>query len=646
MKMKSVLLSLIGALALTGCSNLSSDAVTGNTGVTISGSIGATSLISARDLKALGENGTMNAVLGDLEIYVIYFSGTKVGIVQAAVDATSGAWSFQIPPGAQVNAIVRSKTSLELLGPITFVDTNEKDMSGKDKESSTFSFKSGASIGSILLSTDGKFKVDANLPAVAAAANTVVVVPLTVLDFTGSWNLQGFTETLPAGYGTACAVGDLSCRGPSVGEPIYIAKLPGKKFSYSGGTCAARLADGVSACGVGQGTVSTTDLHAAEIWAGGASIEACGFKTGFAADDARAYGRISIAPADLPTISGTGIVAPQAMTFGRVSFTIPTGYGTTVGGDPGPNSLPWMKGGATTTWDIMECANVERTGADSKVYELNVCKGTLSNAAVGYQAMGPGGCVDASNKPVIITDWPALNGSPKTCSSSPHPGLANMTVSTCSYTGILSTVASASAFVCTNTMGVFTDSAATSAAANGVYMQTFSKVLAGALCRNVLDGLQRYKCYANAYFKDSSNRTNTGCRTEWRFNWNATSTADFVSQDGSRDKPKQQHLTGIVTYSPDGQSMTVEDEQNESVSIQNGTGSIVCRVSRKTTMKATSISASKMLVDLTQSAFLRDTNVAACVGEKNNTTADMSRGSELYRRLQEGNGKFLFYLVK
>jgi hypothetical protein len=655
MKLKNVFLSLAGAIALSGCS-VGSSGTSGGTSaapsVAISGGILASSFIEAsvgdaRDggqVLTLNENGTFAVSLSDLEVYVIYFSGLDVGVVKATVDPTSGAWTFNVPLGSQISAVVRDKTTQELVGPLTFVDTTNKDMSGRDKESTTFSFKSGASLGNIQLSDDGKFKVDATSPAIVAASNIVTIPPSGGLDFAGSWTLVPFTGTLPTGYGTACTP-NTNCHGPEAGEAIYIVKLVGKKFSYSGGNCAARNNDGTTACSTTDGSVSSDSLHAAQIWGGGAAVQACGFKTGFAADDARSFGRLHMELADLPMISGTGVTTPTQMTFGRVTFTVPIGFGTN-GGDPAPNNLPCMKNGATSHWDVMDCKAVEKVGTDSKTYTLNVCKGTLNIGGTGYQAMGGGGCLDGSNKPVVIKDWPALNAlTPVSSSFGNHSALANIKVNTAVYAAVPTNVASATAFTCSNVWGTFTDSTATTAAASNAYIQTFEKVSAGSLCSGIADDLQRYKCYANAYFQDT-NHNGSGCGTQYRFNWNATSINDFVFQDGSRDRPKQQYVTSIVNYSPDGQSITLEDEQSESVSVQVGTSSIACRVVNKTILKATASGAGKMLVDLTQSAFLRDTNVPACVGEKNNSTADSGNGSELYRRLNEGNMKSIFYLQK
>ncbi len=658
-KIQLSILITVSTVFIHSCGSYTGGILSGESGITLSGIIASNSFMAAKIKEnrhsslseyttAAADNGTMSVSLSDLEIYVIYFSGSDVGVVKAQINATTGVWSFKVPSGAQINAIVRDKTNLEPVGPITFVDSNNKDMSGNDKENTTYSFKKGASLGTVQLSSDGKFKVDATNSEVAQAANVVDKAPASVVEFSGSWTLSPYIGTLPAGYSSSCAPSDTNCHGPTSGEPIYLIKLVGKKFSYTGGNCSTRKTDGVTACSTTDGQVGTDDIHAAQIWGGGAAIQSCGFKVGFSDDDARAFGHISISPSGLSTISGTGVTSATQLSFGRVTFAVPTGYGTN-GGDSAPNHLAWMKGAATSNWDIMDCTAVAKTGTDSKIYNLNVCKGNLHTAGIpGYQAMGPGGCTDdATGKPVIIKNWTALNGITPNCGNSgpsAHPALANMYVNSCSYTGVTSAAASSASFTCTNVFGTFASAAMTTPITND-YIDSFSKVNSGSTCSSIPDDLQRYKCYANAYFQDS-NRDNSGCTTDYRFNWNASSIADFVVKDGSRDKPKQQYLTSIVDYSPDGKSFTLEDEQGESVSVQVGTSSIVCRVSNRMILKVTSLSANKLLVDLTQSALLKDTTVAACVGEKQNSTANSGQGSELYRRLQEGNSKFLFYLTK
>lgn len=650
--------ALLAAFSLvTGCGGSKSGSDSGGGGgtssLTISGALSTASVMSATSAAPgkgpylKGGNGSMSVSLGDLEIYVIYFLGTTVDIVKADVNATSGAWSFSVPSGAQINAIVRNKTSLELVGPITFVDSNTKDMSGNDKESTTYSFKGNAAVGTIALASDGKFKVD--VATIASVADTSSSVSSSAFDFSGPWTIKAATLTAAqtaAGYSTACSGND--CHGPQIDEFIYMTRYPGKKFSYSGGNCATYASAHTGSCAEGDGSADpAANLVAAQIWGGGAAIQACGFKTGFSADDARAFGHISISSADMPTLSGGGITTPTQMAFGRVTFTAGAGYGSGTTANCSANNAgvscyyPWMKSTAVSTHEIWDCKNVNKTGSDSKTYPLQVCKGTLVDSTAAYQANIPGGCVNSAGKPVIVKNWSALNSATPNCSTpANHSALANIKTQSCTYSGVADTVADASTFVCTWGGGLFTDGTATTAYTGNSNWgpNSATKVSAGAACSGISDNLNRYKCYADAYFQDSG-RQGSGCSTEYRFNWQAQSASDFVVSTDAMDRPKQNYLTALVNYSTDGNSFTLEDEQTEAVSVQNGTGSIPCRVSRRMSLKGSKVSATQLLVELNQSATLQDTTVAACVGEKNN------QNSELYHRMQD-NGKFLFTMMK
>ena len=219
--------ALVGLLALgTGCSGGGSSADGGSTGVeniTISGQIATASIQSSNDALSLPSS---------MEIYVIYSSGTTVGIAQADV-AGDGSWSFNVPTGSTINAIVRDKETGELVAPITFYDPAVVDMSGEVKQSTVTSFKSGVSLGAITLTDDGKFAVDITTANIAAAQDTAAAPPSSVIDYSGAWTLAKYDKPMSGGYMTACDQGDQSCHGPQVGESIYFVKISGRPFSYS-----------------------------------------------------------------------------------------------------------------------------------------------------------------------------------------------------------------------------------------------------------------------------------------------------------------------------------------------------------------------------------------------------------------------------
>ncbi|MGZ3746261.1 MAG: hypothetical protein ACXWRE_02925, partial [Pseudobdellovibrionaceae bacterium] len=158
--------------------------------------------------------------------------------------------------------------------------------------------------------------------------------------------------------------------------------------------------------------------------------------------------------------------------------------------------------------------------------------------------------------------------------------------------------------------------------------------------------LDKLKCYANYYFQ---NQPNLSCGKDYRFNWNATTAADFVQVD-HRDKPKSNYLTNLVTYSSDGNTFFLEDHQDDGVQISTGSGSTAgstfCRIERTTLLKGSKVTDTKMLIELNQSVALLDTTNAACVASKNDSTANNGNGSELYNRTVRESANQLFYMTK
>ncbi|HEY8270600.1 MAG TPA: hypothetical protein VIG33_06895, partial [Pseudobdellovibrionaceae bacterium] len=407
--LKTVLMTSLLGMGIIGCTSKSSDTPSaGIASITVTGAIA-----SATSMSVDANVGKMALTLGNLEIYVIYTSGTTVGITQASV-GTDGAWSFSVPSGAQINAIVRDKTSLELVGPIVFVDDSNTDLDGNAKTSTVTSLKSGASMGTITLSSEGKFEVP--VAQIAAAQDTVVAAPTSKIDFTGAWTIGKYDGTLPdSTYKTAVAVGDAgcpteqNCQGTPVGQQVYMLKLSGKKFTYpSTGLCATYKASHTGSCNPDtDGTTdATTTIDAASIWGGAAAIAGCGYKLGFTRDDVAAGGGMNLAAADLPTVNTT------QLTFGGVTWSsFPTGWNQVVGGV----TYPWANASATTNYPMMNCTQVDKT-VSSTTYKINVCKGKLQSdhTTVKYQANYGGGCLNADGKPVVIKDWSAL-GTPASC---------------------------------------------------------------------------------------------------------------------------------------------------------------------------------------------------------------------------------------
>jgi hypothetical protein len=174
-------------------------------------------------------------------------------------------------------------------------------------------------------------------------------------------------------------------------------------------------------------------------------------------------------------------------------------------------------------------------------------------------------------------------------------------------------------------------------------------VAANSLCSSIYDGssdatkLAAFKCYANVYWQ---NKPSSGCNQEYDFNWDATTSADFV-RVRNRQTPDQNYVTNIVNYSADGSSWTLEDHQDGGTTVSTGTNnSTFCHTDQMILLKGTKVSDTKMLVELNQSTTLKDTLVPACVAAANDTVSNGGSGSQLYQQVNGNNGKSMFYLTK
>jgi len=351
-----------------------------------------------------------------------------------------------------------------------------------------------------------------------------------------------------------------------------------------------------------------------------------------------ASGGCNIASADLPTVNST------QMTFGAVVWSsFGAGWGASIGGTP----YPWAYTGATSSYPMMNCTQVDKT-ASGTTYKINVCKGKLQsdNTTVKYQASYGGGCVTPTGKPVVIKDWSTI-GAPASCDSQTSFAVTGMTVNGCSYTGIASSAASEPDFKCTHISGTFDDSALNTPSNLTNDWVILDQVAANTSCSGLSADIDKAKCYANYYF--THRPSNVSCEQQYRFNWNATTLADFVQKD-NLDKPKASFLTNVVTYSTDGNSFFLEDHKSDGVQVSTGTGSSAgstyCRIEKTTLLKGSKVNDSKMLVELNESGALLDTTNAACVAAKNDSTANSGNGSEVYQRVVKETQKALFYMTK
>jgi len=638
-------LSMSTLAALTACSGGSSDPASAIASLNISGTLGASANVMNVDATS-GGNSAMAVSLSDLKIYAIAFTTPPV-IAEANVNS-DGTFSVDLPgaKGSTVTAIFRDKNDDSQVGSIVFEDTTSKDMNGNNSQASSLVLSDSVALGSITLGTDGKVVVPITQIA-DKIGSTNSVSTATAFDPTGTWYMKAFDGTLATGYQTVTS--DCS-HGPCVGFPITLIRMAGKKFTPTQ-NCATTSHP--STCAVTDGTVGTEDRYALSIWGENFStgIGACGSKTGFVADDARAYGRIHIA--SLPTVAGNTI------TFGNFVYTTPTGFG----GDSSPFNLPWMKTGATASHDIQDCRPTTITH-NSNTFNGWACKAKVKSGSwPGSDVAGPvygwqvgvegGGCFNTgTGKAVNVTNWGSIGMGTCTPSDSSATYGTGFKSNTCTYTGVDHDNDSATATIslsCSHTGGQFTDSSGPTTTPltlnSGEYLgQPTTIVASGQTCASITDGstalkLAAYRCYAEAYW--STTQASVACKREYNFNWAATTAADFA-QDSERGKPKNAFITNILNYTTDGQTAILEDEETNSFTVTTGANSSTfCEASRRTVISFKKLSDTRMLVDLKESGQMNSTT-AACVGAAKDALAGKNvGGGDLQHILQPQ--KMIFY---
>ncbi|WP_374030131.1 hypothetical protein [Bdellovibrio bacteriovorus] len=633
---------------ITACSGGGGADLTSNS-LNISGILGGASLqsLSKVSAKAGDDVSSQEAVsVSDLEVYAEAFTADGMKSATASIGA-DGSFTISIPgaKGAPVTAIFRDKNTEAEIGVLVFEDSAKKDLNGNNSQSSSVVLEDSVALGSISLSSDGKVKVPVAQVADKLGSASDVSSG-SAFDPTGTWYMKPFTGTLATGYQTVTA--DCS-HGPCVNFPVTFVRYAGKEFTPTS-NCSVTNGSLSGACASSDGTIGSADRYALSIWGGdfSQSIGACGSKAGFSADEARAFGRIHIP--SLPTVSGNSI------TFGDYIFT-KTGFG----GDAAPFNQDWMKTGAQSNHPVHDC----RPMTINSLYRGWACKskvmsgqwpGTPTGQTKWMVNVEGGGCF-SNGKPVNVTNWGNIGGS-ASCSQSSATGTygAGFATNNCTYTNAdhdNDSNTAAITFTCGGTHGFFDDNggapnmAAPATMNQGEYLgQPEELVAQGQACSSIGDAtdsakLAAYRCYAESYW---SNQAGAGsCSREFRFNWAATTSAEFVVQD-YRGKPKNAFVTNILNYAADGQSATLEDEQEETITLPTGlNSSTFCKVVRRTNITFKKVSATRLLLDLKEQGRMASTTAACQAAAKaalegKTTGANMDLGEHLQPM------RMLFYL--
>lgn len=638
-----------------GCSSgksSSSDPGGPSNSLTISGALASQSAAGLYGKIKKHDKAAFAVSLSDLEIYAIAFTSPPA-IAEADVDAATGAFSVTLAgaKGSSVTAIFRDKTNNNEVGTIVFRDTSSKDMNGAAKDSSSIVLSDSVSLGNLSLGEDGKVVVD------VAAIQTVVAAPAAsgaAFDMSGVWRASSYANP-PAGYETTCAAGSNmnDCNSLPDGTDIALIRIAGKLFTPNSGACDIN-ASSVS-CAESDGSVGAADRFALGVW-DASGVGACGHKTGFSEDEARAGGLIHVTGA-LPTIGGT-----------QLSYGDFSGY----------NPYFWVKAAATATRDIYYCSgsNITIGGKSIPAY---LCKGDiLANAGQtdtgndGWMVnLGNGGCFDSNNKPVRMMNWGSAN--PTSCTNSSDGLPAGFSRGTCVYEnvdpdGSGPNYTSPINFTCRWTNGQFADAAGAPNYSAPVDMSTYhvgpptALVESGDPCGNQADGsgsgltLNEAQCYAN-YYEMNRDSINTDCGPRPRFNWGASSVENFYRVD-YRGKPDQQFLMDILSYDASGTLATLDTEEKESFTVPSGeNSSVTCEVARKIVFNVRRVTDSSAVVEIRFSGRLAST-AAACQSiakvaleniEFNKTAADDQRrraidGGDLEHLLR--NQAMIFNMTK
>lgn len=590
----------------------------GSSALTISGSLSSSASVASVNGKISAmDNSSFAVTLTDLEIYAIAF--TNPPVIAAADVGADGSFSVSLPgaTGSSVTAIFRDKTDGGEVGTIVFRDATDVGMDGSAKESSSIVLGSNVNLGSLSIADDGKVVVDVATiseqiapPAAASAA----------FDMSGVWAASAYSPLPTANHKTTCPDGTPmdDCEGLPEGAEIALVRVAGKEFTPTGagGTC--DIENSASTCADTDGTIGTEDRYALGIWEA-SGLAACGHKLGFTEDEARAGGRMDVDPASLPTVGGT-----------QIQFGTMTGY----------NPYFWIKNAATATRDYMACQGVKvpfGSGPTAKDVPGFACKGDIKlnadNSDTGNDGwmvnLGNGGCFDANNKPVRVSNWSgeAENGCEAAVQEDGAP--TGIMRQTCSYNrdpdGSGPNYPAAIAYTCSWANGMFADASGLPNFSSQVdtsihtVAPPVAQIANGAPCGDQADGvatgltLAEAQCYAQYYEENRDNSTlfPASCAPRPRFNWGAADAENFYRVD-FRAKPDAQFIFDFMTYDASGDLGTVDTYEREGVTIPSGSGSeISCEVERRIVVNIKKTSATTAVVEIRFTGKMAST-AAAC----------------------------------
>ncbi|OFZ20254.1 MAG: hypothetical protein A2X94_15380 [Bdellovibrionales bacterium GWB1_55_8] len=504
--------------------------------------------------------------------------------VQALSELTVYCVTFALPPTSGVGSVDvdgKFKVTMEgaksqqfgcfvmkdedVVATLVFKDESEKAMDGSDQTLTHAAFDADASFGTIVLDLE-KGTAVADLAEVDAVRN-VAVASGTEFDPSGSWTIQPVDFILPKGYVAACA-GDGQndeCKGPRVGENIFLKRLDGFKYA-AGATTAERR-------------------YALMVWQSEQSFQACGSKLGFSYAEAKTQAGIDL------SLSGVA----------EGSFDFPVGL------EDGWKDVA----NATSLHEMRACGPVAVVlSGQTKTGWKCVDSGNH------YQIHLGGGCVNtADNQSVKLYDWGALNSHESTDLGSGY--FLRVSSGTTTIDGVLTSVR------CENIGGEF-DSAgnACNQGEAGCFDWNNVAVLVAQdqLCSTISTGtaqgqLAQLQCYAQHYWQ---NQDDDGCLRSIETNYAAESPADFVLDQDGPQKARSEHLLGLMSYGSPNEA-TIREEGEAVRGARGGNGDYIpCRVFQTTTITFKKVADSKLLVEFIEEQKNLSLDKPACEAEFQN----------------------------
>lgn len=511
--------TVAGTALLAGCAaSTTSSSSTTSSDITISGKMSATSS-SARQVVSNGrliESGAGGQSAVDISTY-------KASCVTLSTSPTAGTGSFDSAgkfsvtitngKGAKVGCFILDSTE-SVVATMVFKDSSKKSMSGSSSTSSSTALSDDADLGDLTLDLDtGKVEVDTSKIVTASGASAVATTTVSAdaFDYSGNWKIGEYanatTEEKKLYQTTLCddthkKADGTDCNGPPKDMTIHLKRVTGK------------ASDGSAAFGL-------------MLWESEDAFKAC---SGGGSD--RYLGQTF---ASVKT--GTGIdftdsgLKGEAFTFSS-SVTISNASQTLTDG--------WKASGATAQWDQRNCVPTSDNG--------HKCTDGAGKTRTDYG----GGCkVTSTGKPLQIQgdDWSNVTWS--SCSNSAD-ATTGITTNTCTGTF------NSSGITCTNKYKEDT----------GFDYSTVSSIVSrGALCSSINSTLYpvvQLQCYANYYHQYVQQaQSRSGCYKDVRFNYAATTPANFLGSEAENPRPNGLVFRNILEYAPDGLSASLYDEHEE-----------------------------------------------------------------------------------